>query len=142
MPGHDAPETVPQATATAAAGAIATAVVRVADGRRLIDGPAVRHVLPRDVRNLPAWRSRLGRSRSLAKSGEAPRFSVITIERGQKSRSRLLRQSRVATRAQLHDFTKMRHETRDFFSDKRAFCRFFFFLSFVAQRNVAAPACL
>lgn len=52
MPGHDAPEAVSQpsgAAATAAAAAVAAAVIRVADGGRLVDGPAVRHVPPRDV---------------------------------------------------------------------------------------------
>lgn len=52
MPGHDSPEAVPQPTAAAAApGTVATAVIRVADGSRLVDRPAVRHVLARDVRN-------------------------------------------------------------------------------------------
>jgi len=54
VPGHDTPETVPQPGGAAAAtttAAVAAAVVRVADGGRLIDGPAVRHV-SRDVRDL------------------------------------------------------------------------------------------
>lgn len=66
VPGHDAPEAVPQTAAAAAACPVAAAVIRVADRRRLVDGPAVRHVLARDVRNLSVWRARPGGSRSLA----------------------------------------------------------------------------
>lgn len=72
VPGHDAPEAVPQAAATPAPGPVTAAVIRVPDRRRLVDGSAVRHVLARDVRNL-SWRPRSGRSRSLAMSGRASR---------------------------------------------------------------------
>lgn len=99
VPGHDAPEAVSQpAAATAAAGAVAAAVIRVADRRRLIDGPAVWHVLPRDVRNLPTWRSRLGRSRSLAESG-APRLQRYSNRAGTKTHNCALRTLRIAIRA-------------------------------------------
>lgn len=51
--GHYSPKAVsqPAAAAAAAPGAVATAVVCVADGGRLINCPAIRHIFARDVRN-------------------------------------------------------------------------------------------
>lgn len=59
MPRHDPPETVSQPTA-AASGAVAPAVVRVADRGRLVNGAAVWHILARDVRNFSDCTASLG----------------------------------------------------------------------------------
>lgn len=82
VPGHDAPEAVSQSAAPAAPGAVAAAVIRVADRRRLVDGPAVRHVLSGDVRNFSRLAFSSGKV-TIAPEERCPSASaIIFIPRG------------------------------------------------------------